>query len=63
MPAWLTVADVASELSCSDDSVHWAIKRGDLPAFRYGRMVRLRREDVDAFIAAYFGRPITRGRP
>jgi excisionase family DNA binding protein len=50
---YLTTAEVASELACSDDSVLRAIGRGDLPALRYGRLLRVSRADLDAFIAAH----------
>jgi excisionase family DNA binding protein len=50
--AWLTPSEVAEELRCSDDSVLAAIKRGDLEAMKYGRLVRISREALDAFLAA-----------
>lgn len=43
----------AAELGCSHDSVLRAIKRGDLRAFKYGRLVRISRADADAFLTAH----------
>lgn len=51
-PLFISVADAAIELACSDDSVLRAIGRGALPAFRDGRLVRVKRTDLDAYIAA-----------
>ena len=50
---YLSPADVATVLACSHDSVLRAIDRGDLPALRYGRLVRIARTDLQAFIAAH----------
>ncbi len=51
--AYLTPADVATLLATTPSTVHRAIARGDLPAVRYGRLVRIRRDDLDAFIARF----------
>ena len=51
--AYLSPTDAAALLSVSRDSVLRAIKRGDLPALTYGRLVRISRDDLDAFIAAH----------
>jgi excisionase family DNA binding protein len=61
-PGWLSPTDTALELACSRDSVLRAIARGDLPALRYGRLVRISRVDLDAFIAAHRTVPARRGR-
>lgn len=50
---YLSPDEFAAELGCSHDSVLRAIKRGDLPAFRYGRLVRISRDDADAFLTAH----------
>jgi excisionase family DNA binding protein len=62
MTAWLSPTDVASELNVSRDSVLRAIKRGDLPAMTYGRLVRVSRDDLTAFIATHRTAPPTRRR-
>ena len=50
MTAFLTPTQVAEELACSPDSVLRAITRGDLPAVKYGRLVRVSRDDLDRFL-------------
>jgi excisionase family DNA binding protein len=52
-PAYLSTREVAALLGCSDDTVLHAIGRGDLPAIRYGRLVRIARTDLDAFLVAH----------
>lgn len=50
MPTVLTVAEVADLLRVTTKTVYTLVKRGDLPAFRVGRAVRFRQEDLDSFI-------------
>jgi excisionase family DNA binding protein len=59
---WLSPTDVATELGISRDSVLRAIKRGDLPAMTYGRLVRVSRDDLTAFIATHMTAPPARRR-
>lgn len=49
----LTSAEVAEQLACSDESVRRAIKRGDLRAMKYGRLLRIPQSELDRFIAAH----------
>ena len=49
---YLTVPEVAALWRCSPDTVHRAIRRGALPAFVDGRLVRVRRADLDAYMTA-----------
>ena len=54
MPSnWLTVQQAAERASINAATIRRAVKRGDLPAFRIaqGRLVRLRVEDVDAWLS------------
>lgn len=60
--SYLSTADVATVLGCSHDSVLRAIARGDLPAFRYGRLVRVAQADLDAFLTTHTSSR-TRRRP
>ena len=46
----LTADEVARILHVSRTLVYWLIERGDLPAVRFGRALRFRREDVYACI-------------
>ena len=48
----LTVPEVAEYLRVTPKTVYALVKRGDLPSFRVGRVVRCRKGDVEAFIAA-----------
>ncbi|MCU1592149.1 MAG: Helix-turn-helix domain [Frankiales bacterium] len=56
MPAaddpFLSTSEAAKVLSWSRDSVLRAIDAGALEGLRYGRLVRVRRSALDAFIAA-----------
>lgn len=55
---YLTIAQVAESLSCSPDSIRRLIARGELRAYRFGRLIRVAASDVGRA-----GRPITRPRP
>jgi len=48
----LTVEDLASCLSLSARGARQVLERGDLPGFRIGRRWYLRREDLEATVAA-----------
>ncbi len=47
---FLTTAEVAELLRCSDESVRRAIRSGDLEAVQFGHVIRIRREAFDAFL-------------
>ena len=47
----LTVADVAELLVLNQQTVRNMIDRGDLPAFKVGRRVRIRQADLADFLA------------
>lgn len=55
---YLTIAQAADALSCSPDSVRRLIARGELRAYRFGRLIRISPTDIQRA-----GRPITRLRP
>ncbi|MGO8939116.1 MAG: helix-turn-helix domain-containing protein [Mycobacterium sp.] len=44
----MTIKDTAGCLNVHPDSVRGMIARGELPAFRVGRVIRIRREDINA---------------
>lgn len=48
---WMTRADVAKTLGVGVRSVSNYVGRGTLRAHKMGRLVRFRRDDVDAFVA------------
>lgn len=53
MSANLLSADqVADELGCSLLTVRRKIYRGELKALKIGRLVRIRRDDLEAFLTA-----------
>lgn len=54
---YLTVAQAAKVLSCSSDSVRRLISRGELRAYRFGRLIRIATADLSGA-----GRPVTRQR-
>lgn len=45
----LTVAQVAEQLQCSSGTVEQLARSGRLPAFKLGRLWRIRRQDLEAF--------------
>ena len=49
---FLTVAEIATRLQVNPQTVRNWIARGQLPAVRVGRRVRVRQIDLDRFIAA-----------
>jgi excisionase family DNA binding protein len=48
--AYLTPKQAAERLACSTDSILRAIKRGDLEAVQYGRLIRIPEESFAAFL-------------
>jgi excisionase family DNA binding protein len=48
----LTAKDVAQALKISKPLVYRMIDEGQLPAVRFRRTVRVRQEDLDAFVAS-----------
>jgi excisionase family DNA binding protein len=46
----LTLADVAAALGCSLATVKRRVRAGELPAFRDGRIVRVRACDLDRYV-------------
>jgi excisionase family DNA binding protein len=58
----LTTADVAQRLQVNQKTVRNWIKRGDLKAILYGRLVRIRPSDLDDFIARWRSRSDSRPR-
>lgn len=50
---WLTVAEVAAELACSEPTVRRRIRAGELPAVQLGgpgSAVRIPRAELDAWL-------------
>ncbi len=49
---WLSTADAAKALGITPRTLYRFINQGDLPAYRFGRVIRVKRVDVDAFVEA-----------
>jgi excisionase family DNA binding protein len=52
----LPLQQAAEETACSVSTLRNLIKRGDLPAYRFGpRLIRVRREDLATVLKPYEG--------
>jgi excisionase family DNA binding protein len=49
---WLSTAEAAHRLGITPRTLYRFIDEGQLPAFRFGRVIRLKTGDVDVFIEA-----------
>lgn len=47
---WLSTKDAAAELGLVGRTLYRYINIGDLPAYRFGRVIRIKRTDLDEFI-------------
>jgi excisionase family DNA binding protein len=47
---WLSTKDAAARLGVTLRSLYRFIDGGDLAAYKFGRVIRLKNEDVDRFI-------------
>ena len=47
---WLSTADAAKTLGITARTLYRFINEGELPGYRFGRVIRVKRSDVDAFI-------------
>ena len=50
---WLSTKQAAAQLGVTLRSLYRFIDEGGLPAYRFGRVIRLQQADVDQFIDAY----------
>lgn len=48
--AWLSTADAAKRLGVTPRTLYRFIDEGQLPAYRFGRVIRLKEDEVDGFI-------------
>lgn len=48
--SWLNTDEAAKRLGITTRTLYRFIDRGELPAYRFGRVFRLKQDDVDAFI-------------
>lgn len=64
MPELLTINEVAKMLNLHEITIRRHIKQGKLKAFKVGRKVRIRREDLEEFIKpVYPVRPAPKTKP
>lgn len=49
---WLSTAEAANRLGITPRTLYRFIDEGQLSAYRFGRVIRLKMTDVDAFIEA-----------
>lgn len=49
---WLSTAEAAKRLGVTPRTLYRFIDEGQLPAYRFGRVIRLKQSEVDAFIDA-----------
>jgi excisionase family DNA binding protein len=47
---WLSTQDAARRLGVTPRTLYRFVDQGELPAYRLGRVIRLKADDVDAFI-------------
>jgi excisionase family DNA binding protein len=47
---WLSTAEAARRLGITTRTLYRFIDEGQLPAYRFGRVIRLKEDEVDAFI-------------
>jgi excisionase family DNA binding protein len=47
---WLSTAAAAKRLGITPRTLYRFIDQGDIPAYRFGRVIRLKQDEVDAFI-------------
>lgn len=47
---WLSTAEAAKRLGITPRTLYRFIDQGDIPAYRFGRVIRLKGDEVDAFI-------------
>lgn len=48
--AWLSTAEAARRLGVTPRTLYRFIDEGQLPAYRFGRVIRLKEAEVDGFI-------------
>jgi len=58
---WLSTKSAAEHLGLTPRTLYRLVDEGELPAFRFGRVIRLKKSDVDSFIEAQRIEPGTLG--
>ena len=47
---WLSTADAASRLGINTRTLYRLIDDGQIPAYKFGRVIRVQGKDVEAFV-------------
>ncbi len=58
-PEWLKPIDAARRLGIPTREVYRLIDRAELPAYKFGRVIRLRAADVEEYRGRQRGEPAT----
>lgn len=56
-PRWLSTSEAARRLGITARTLYRIIDEGQLPAYRFGRVIRVKEGDVEAFVEASRIRP------
>jgi putative molybdopterin biosynthesis protein len=56
-PRLMTYKEVAAVLRCTGKTIYNLVRRGDLPAVRFGHSVRIAADDLAAFVERSKGVP------
>lgn len=56
-PLWISTSEAARRLGVVPRTVYGFINDGGLPAYRFGRVIRIRVADLEAFIESKRVRP------
>jgi excisionase family DNA binding protein len=55
--AWIGVPALAKELGVTMRTLYKIVDSGDVPAYKFGRVIRIKRADVEAFLESSKVRP------
>ncbi len=59
----MIAGEVAAYLRCSPSTVHRFVRRGQIPHYRFGRLVRFRQSEIEYWLALHHEGPVLlRGR-
>ncbi len=59
----MIVGEVAAYLRCSPSTVHRFVRRGQIPHYRFGRLVRFRQSEIEHWLSLHHEGPLLlRGR-